>query len=148
MNNAVFRRGSRLAALVLAASAAACSDGPYVPHGVPERMEVIVNSVSNSLTLVSTDSATPTPINVGLGAQGTPVGAAVRGAVAVVPLGVYPFAAIVDLRTGTVVRTATLPANSGATGAAFLNDSIALVGNPNRNSVSPVNVNTGAVGPE
>jgi hypothetical protein len=41
-----------------------------------------------------------------------------------------------------------LPANSGATGAAFLNDSIALVGNPARNSVSPINVRTGTVGAE
>ena len=133
---------------MLAASAAACSDGPSIPHGTPQRVEVIVNSVSNSLTLVSTDSASPTPITVALGAQGTPVGVAVRGTRAVVPLGIYPFAAIVDLRSGSVLRTAALPANSGATGAAFLNDSIVLVGNPNRNSVSPVNVNTGAVLPE
>jgi hypothetical protein len=148
MSNGLFRRTSRLAALALATLAAACSgDGPSTPNATPERVAVIVNSVSNSLTLVSTDSANPVPVNVGLGAQGTPVGVAVRGAIAVVPLGVYPFAAIVDLRTRTV-RTAALPANSGATGAAFLNDSIAIVGNPNRNTVSPVNVNTGTVRPE
>ncbi|HEX8906480.1 MAG TPA: hypothetical protein VF771_16640, partial [Longimicrobiaceae bacterium] len=78
----------------------------------------------------------------------TPVGVAVRGALAVVPLGTYPFAAVVDLRGGTVIRTIALPANSGATGVAFLNDSIAFVANPNRNSVSPVNVLTGTVGAE
>ncbi|HEX6751747.1 MAG TPA: hypothetical protein VF092_30920 [Longimicrobium sp.] len=150
MKNGISGRLARLAALLATAALAACSggDGPSGSTGGPQRVEVIVNSVGNSLTLVSPDSATPTPVTVGLGAQGTPVGVAANGATAVVPLGTYPFAAIVDLRTGTVTRTAALPANSGATGVAFLNDSIAFVGNPNRNTVSPVNVRTGAVGAE
>jgi len=41
-----------------------------------------------------------------------------------------------------------LPELSGATGAGFLNDSIAIVANPDRNTVSPVNVLRGTVGEE
>ena len=46
------------------------------------------------------------------------------------------------------MASVALPANSGATGAAFLNDSIAIVGNSNRNTVTPVNVNRGTAGAE
>jgi hypothetical protein len=139
------RRLGRLAALSLAALLAACSggDGPSTPHGDPERVEVVVNSVSRSLSIFSPDSAAPAVRTVQLGAQGSPVGAAVRGSFAVVPMGTYPFAVVVDLRTGVVTHTIALPANSGATGAAFLDDSIAIIANPNRNSVTPVNVLTG-----
>jgi hypothetical protein len=149
MSNSIPRRLARLAALaLLPAALAACSDDPIISGSSFTRLEVIVNSVSNSVTLVSADSVNPTVRTISLGAQGSPVNAAARGAYAVVPLGIYPFASVLDLRTATVARTAALPANSGATGAAFLNDSIALVGNPNRNTVSPVNVLRGTVGAE
>jgi hypothetical protein len=55
---------------------------------------------------------------------------------------------VVDLRAGTLLHTVALPENSGATGVAFVNDSIALVANPGRNTVSPVNVNRGTVAAE
>jgi len=42
-----------------------------------------------------------------------------------------------------LLRTVALPAGSGATGVAFVNDSIALVANPNLGTVSPVNVLSG-----
>jgi hypothetical protein len=146
--NPVIRRLARLAALaVVPAALAACSDSTGT-RIVTSNLEVIVNSVDNSVTLVSADSVSPTPRLIGLGAQGTPVAAAARKEWAVVPLGTYPFAAILNLRTGAVTQTVPLPANSGATGAAFLNDSIAYVGNPSRNTVSPVNVRSGAVGAE
>jgi hypothetical protein len=85
---------------------------------------------------------------VGLGTQGTPVGVSARGAYAVVPLGTYPFAAVVNLRNGTVENRVALPANSGATGSDFVSDSIAVVANPGRNSVTPVNVLRGTAGAE
>jgi hypothetical protein len=53
---------------------------------------------------------------------------------------------VVNLATATVMGSVALPANSGATGAAFLNDSIAMVANSNLNTVSPVNVNRGTAG--
>jgi len=49
----------------------------------------------------------------------------------------------VDLRAASVLRRVPLPANSGATGAAVVDDSIAYVGNPGINSVSRVNYLTG-----
>src|SRR5690606_41260788 len=47
-----------------------------------------------------------------------------------------------------VVDTISLPENSGATGAAFLDDTLALVTNPSRNSVSVVNALRGTAGGE
>jgi hypothetical protein len=92
------------------------------------------------VTLLTADSTGAEAVNVGLGqVQASPVSVAARNGTAVVPEGIYPFAAIVGVRGGGVQQVA-LPANSGATGVAFLNDSIAIVGNPSLNTVSPVNV--------
>ncbi len=150
MINSNLRRLARLVTLALlpAALAACGGDGPNTPDVTFTRLELIVNSVSNTVTLVDADSAAPTPRTISLGAQGTPVGAAARGAYAVVPLGIYPFAAVLDLRSAAVTRTVALPASSGATGAGFLNDSIAVVANSNRNTVTPVNVLRGTAGAE
>lgn len=140
----------RLYALAMAAAlplAAACDGDPIEPE-IAERLVVTVNSVGNTLSLVPVDGgANVQAREVSLGAQGTPVDLAIRGATAVVPLGTYPFAAVVDLREGVVAHTVQLPAGSGATGAAFANDSVALVANPALNSVSPVHVRRGEVGP-
>ena len=147
MQNRFFRRLSALAALSLLA--AACDgDGPNTPR-IAERLVLTVNSVENSLSLVPVDGGQGTAARaVGLGGQGTPVGVSARGAYAVVPLGTYPFAAVVNLRTGTLQTRVALPAGSGATGSEFVNDSIAVVANPARNSVTPVNVLRGTAGPE
>lgn len=143
MFNRFFRRLAPLALIL----AAACNDGTTGPQ-IAERLLLTVNSVENSLSLVPVDGASAQARTVGLGAQGTPTGAAARGAFAVVPLGTYPFAAVVNLRTGTLVNTVALPANSGATGAAFVNDSIAVVANSGRNTITPVNVLRGTAGAE
>jgi len=145
MQNRFFRRLAALAALPLAA--AACDgDGPDEPR-IIERLALTVNSVENSLSLVPVDGGSGTQARaVGLGAQGTPVGVAARGAYAVVPMGTYPFAAVVNLRTSTLTTRVALPAGSGATGAEFVNDSIAVVANPALNSVTPVNVLRGTAG--
>ncbi|MFL5539738.1 MAG: hypothetical protein ACJ8J0_12135 [Longimicrobiaceae bacterium] len=150
MKNALPRRLLRLALLSAAAlPALAACDNPNHPHGTPTRLEIVVNSVDNSLTLIPVDSATATPRTVGLGSvAASPVTVAARGMFAVVPEGIYPFATIVNLRTGTATASLPLPANSGATGVAFLNDSIAIVANSNRNTVSPVNLARATVGAE
>jgi len=150
MTNARTRRLLRLALLALAPGAlAACDNNPNSPHGDPTRLEIVVNSVDNSLTLIPVDSTGVTPRTVGLGSvAASPVTVAARNAVAVVPEGIYPFATLVNLRSGTVAGSVALPANSGATGVAFLNDSIAIVANSNRNTVSPVNVNRATAGAE
>lgn len=145
MQNRFFRRLAALAALPFAA--AACEgDGPNTPR-IAERLALTVNSVENSLSLVPVDGGQGTQSRaVGLGTQGTPVGVAARGAFAVVPLGTYPFAAVVDLRAGVLTTRVALPAGSGATGAEFVNDSIAVVANSSLNSISPVNVLRGTTG--
>ena len=147
MPNRFFRRVPALAALAL--PLAACGgDDPNSPQ-IAERLVLTVNSVERSLSLIPQDGGQGTTSRtVGLGAQGTPVGVAARDSFAVVPMGTYPFAAIVNLRTGTLVTRVALPANSGATGAQFLNDSIAVVANPGRNTVTPVNVFRGTAGAE
>lgn len=145
MQNRFFRRLAVLAALPFAA--AACEgDTPNTPR-IAERLALTVNSVENSLSLVPVDGGQGTQGRaVGLGGQGTPVGVAARGAYAVVPLGTYPFAAVVDLRTGVLTTRVALPAGSGATGAEFVNDSVAVVANSSLNTVSPINVRRGTAG--
>jgi hypothetical protein len=150
MKNAASRRAARLAALALSAAAlAACSDGSGPnQHGSPTHVEIVVNSVDNSVTLLTADSTGAEARTVGLGSvQASPVGVAARAGVAVIPEGIYPFAAVVNLRAGTVHQVA-LPSGSGATGVAFLNDSIAIVGNPEKGTVSPINVAHDSVWPQ
>ena len=55
------------------------------------------------------------------------------------PLGLDNAVAVVDLVDAKVVQTIPLPDNSGATGSAIVDDSIAFVANPNLNTVSRVN---------
>jgi hypothetical protein len=141
-----FLRTGRAAACVLLVAAlfAACRDstGP----GARGEVAVVLNSVERSLSVVEVEGE-GAPRTIGLGPEGTPVSLAVHGATALVPMGTYPFAAVVDLTAGAVVHMVALPEGSGATGVAFLNDSIAVVANPALNSVSPVNVRRGTVGP-
>ena len=138
------------AALLLLAISFATSCNDAGPMGVPEisgvEVAVVVNSVDISVSVFPVDS----PLagrSIGLAQAGSPVSLAARGHLAIVPLGLVSAAAVVDLRTAAVTAIA-LPDNSGATGAAFINDSIAYVANPNRNSVSVVNVSSGTLGAE
>lgn len=124
-----------------------CGDSSTEPHTTSRELGVVVNSQDHSLTIFDVDDPTSSS-TVGLGADGSPVTLALRGATAVVPLGVVPAAAVVDVATASLTRVVALPEGSGATGAAFLNDSIAVVANPNLNNVTPINVRTGARGPD
>lgn len=137
-----------LTVLASLASVAACDDdgmGPN-PAGATE-IGIIVNSTENSVLIFDTESDTTGPVTIGLGPAGSPVTVAARNELAVVPLGSFPAAAVVDL-AGDSAYSVPLPANSGATGAAFLNDSIAFVGNFNLNTVSEINARAGAAGAE
>ncbi|MEX2465307.1 MAG: hypothetical protein WD995_00260 [Gemmatimonadota bacterium] len=126
----------------------ACGDDPLVPV-VPDistrEIGVVVTSTDVALTIFDVEDPTQTE-TVGLGADGSPVSLAVRGPLAAVPLGVVPAVAVVDLGDGSLLRTIGLAEGSGATGVAFVNDSIVLVANPNLNSVTPVNVLAGTTG--
>jgi hypothetical protein len=121
-----------------------CGDGsPIETEDPPGEREVgvVVNSVELTLTIFETEDPGAPVRTVELGvADGTPVSAALRGRYALVPLGIVPSAILVDLEEAAPVRSIPLPEGSGATGAIFVNDSIALVANPDRGSVTPLNV--------
>ena len=138
----MMRRNSFATAAVLAA-ALGCSD-TNAPLPDPEEVLLAVNSTANTLSIVPVDAPSST-VQVPLGGTTpTPTGVSAREGVAIVPLGLDNAVAVVDLRTASVLRTIPLPENSGATGSAIVDDSIAYVGNPNINTVSRVNYLTGA----
>src|SRR5690554_1626948 len=115
---------------------AGCEDDPVAPETARRTVGVVVESTDLSLTVFDMEDPTSTT-SIGLGPAGTPVSLAVQGGLAAVPLGIVPAVAVVDLEAGEVLRTVALPEGSGATGALFVNDSIVLVGNPARGSLSP-----------
>jgi hypothetical protein len=129
----------RLSSLLLgAALIGGCAD-TIAPLPEPQEVLLAVNSTANTLSIVPVDAPTSgVAVDLG-GTTPTPVGVSARAAIAIVPLGRDNAVAVVDLRTGTVLRRVPLPDNSGATGSAMLDDSIAYVANPNLNSVSRVN---------
>lgn len=146
MRTRLIRRLMGMAALAALSLSAACERNPALPDP-SEPVGVVVNSVDATLSIVPLRGGPSRTVGLAQAAS-TPVDLAVRGNVAVVPLGTYPFAAVVDLAAGKVTYRVPLPANSGATGVAFANDSVAVVANPGRNTVSPVNVRRGQAGTE
>ncbi len=147
-------RSSKLAAATIftvGAFLSACDDDSGLvnaPPIEPTEIGIIVNSTDVSVTLFAVDTPGVTR-SVGLnpGGAGSPTTIAARKNLAVVPLGFFPAAAIVDLLTDSV-RSVPLPNNSGATGVAFLNDSIAYVANSDLNTVSVINTFTATAGAE
>ena len=141
-------RSHRLGLLLGALLLTGCSDDGMdaLPLETAE-VGVVLSSTELSLTIFEVED--PTQIRtVGLAPDGTPVSMAVRRGLAAVPLGINPVVAVVDLQGGLLLRTIALPAGSGATGVAFLNDSIVLAANPDLNSVTLVNVFAGTSGSE
>jgi hypothetical protein len=121
---------------------AACAD-TNAPLPDPVEVLLAVNRSASSLSIVPVDAPAEAR-EVALGGSGSaPSSLAARNALAVVPLGTGDAVAVVDLRAGAVLSRIPLPANSGARGAAIVDDSIAYVGNPNLNTVSRVNYQTG-----
>jgi hypothetical protein len=136
-------RRTSFAAVAVVAVALGCSD-TIAPLPDPQEVLLAVNSTANTLSIVPVDapkSAVQVPLG---GTTPTPTGVSAREGIAIVPLGLDNAAAVVDLRSATIMRTVPLPDNSGATGSAIVDDSIAYVGNPNINSVSRINYLTGA----
>jgi YVTN family beta-propeller protein len=119
----------------------ACNDalGPRPSPG--GELGVVLGSVDLSLTIFPVDSPDAAR-TVGIALAGTPVSLATRNGLAIVPLGTFPAAAVVEVASAQV-RSVPLPEGSGATGVAFLDDSIAYVANPGLNTVSRVNVRRG-----
>jgi hypothetical protein len=120
----------------------ACADAT-APLPPPVELLLVVHRTDATLRLLPVDGSGP-GISIPLGGTSpSPTTVAAFNGIALVPLGADPAMAVVDLKTQVVVRTIQLPTNSGATGAAIVDDSIAYVANPNRNTVTRVNYLTG-----
>jgi hypothetical protein len=133
------RRILLLASLTLGLGCADATD-PLPP---PVELLLVVHRTDATLRLMPVDGSGP-GVSVPLGnGSPSPTSLAALNGIALVPLGSVAAVAVVDLAAQSVVRTIQLPANSGATGAAIVDDSIAYIANPNRNSVTRVNYLTG-----
>jgi hypothetical protein len=132
--------------LLLAGTAALPACAATSPSAPPsDEVLLVVNSTEQSLSVVPVENS-GAGIKIPLGpatANATPVGVSAANGIAIVPLGLVSAVAVVDLKLGTVPRIIPLEANSGATGSAVVNDSIAYVANPNLNTVTRVNYLTG-----
>src|SRR5919109_2071731 len=133
---------------ILAVAGSACDSDPAAVQTEPgTEIGIIVSSSDRIATLFPVDS--PQSISqLGLAPDGTPVTVAARKRYAVVPLGTFPAVAVIDLSQRSLKATVALPLESGATGVAFINDSVALVANPQRNSITSVNVLRATAGAE
>lgn len=135
-------RSRRTLLLVALALGLACADATD-PLPPPVELLLVVHRTDATLRLLPVDASGP-GVSVPLGGGSpTPTTLAALNGIALVPLGAVPAVAVVDIRAQSVVRTVQLPANSGATGVAIVDDSIAYVANPNRNSVTRVNYLSG-----
>ena len=135
----------RLRVILTLACLALCSACADTNAPAPEPTEALlaVNSTANTLSIVPVDNpAAAVQVQLG-GTTPTPVGVSALGRTAIVPLGLDNAVAVVDLIDARVTRTIPLPDNSGATGSAIVDDSIAFVANPNLNTVSRVNYQEG-----
>lgn len=119
-----------------------CADAT-APLPPPIELLLVVHRTDATLRLIPVDgSGAGTPVPLG-GIAPSPTTVSALNGFAVVPLGNDPSVAVVDLKAQVVIRTIRLAANSGATGAAMVDDSIAYVGNPNLNTVTRINYLTG-----
>jgi hypothetical protein len=125
-----------IASALVASLGCAETTAPLPPA---DEVLLVVNSTESSLSIVPVEapaSAVDFPLG---GTTPTPVSVAARDAIAIVPMGLDNSAVVVDLRTPKILRTVHLPAGSGATGIAIVDDSIAYVANPNLNTVTRIN---------
>jgi hypothetical protein len=126
---------------MVALAAGCAATEPFPPE--PTEVLLVVNGTAKTLSVIPTGSP-GTAVAVPLGGTSTvPAGIAAREGIAIVPLGADNAVAVVDLAAGTVLDSYGLPAGSGATGAAILDDSIAYVANPALNSVTRLNYLSG-----
>jgi len=139
-NGRLLQCGAVLLSITVAITGCAETNAP-APE--PQEVLLVVNSTANTLSIVPVDAPT-SAVAVALGGTTpTPVGVSALDDIALVPLGLDNAVAVVDLRNATVLQRIPLPANSGATGSAVVDDSIGYVANPNLNTVSRVNYRTG-----
>lgn len=130
--------------LLIGGSTACDGDGPVGPRFSGVETAIVLNSIDLSLTAFPVDSPADRR-SIGLAQTGSPVSMATRNGIAVVPMGFLATTVVVDLVRDSL-WSVPLPSGSGATGAAFLNDSIVYVANPNLNTVNPVDIRAASAG--
>ena len=135
---------------------AGCSDALEQTSSAGQVIAV-VNSADKTVSFVSATDFSVRPVGL-RSTTGVPTTAAGRGTTVIVPLGPADSVAVVrnaGLCTGLCVNPVVvlpLASGSGATGVAIQDDSIAWIANPNLNTVTHLNYQTGdtysvAVGP-
>jgi len=129
---------------VFALAALGCSDA-LEQDTTAGSVIAVVNTTSNSVSLVDATHFTVGPATDLAPPSGTPGTVAARGTVILVPMGDGDAVRVVS--SGTLPAGAppviALPTGSGATGVAIDDDSLAWVANPKLNSVTLVNYVTG-----
>jgi len=139
----------RALAVLFVAASASCDGDLTAPDGAKsptvDRVAVVVNRVGRTLTVIPF-AGREASRTISLGAAGAPVDLAVRGELAVVPMGDAGVVAIVNLRTGTVERMVAMAPGFDARRAAFTSDTVVVVTNPSRGTLTPLNPLTGRVG--
>jgi len=142
------RRVVALLGTLLLAAAASCGDDTVEPiapgflGGTSSNHEigVVVNSTGKSVTLFQLGSpTTQQQIALGTSSTVTPVGLAVRGRRAAVPLGNAASVALINLETSAIQRFFVF-SSGNATGAAFSDDTTIIVANTARGVVGRVTV--------
>jgi hypothetical protein len=136
----------RLGSIVFAVLVAvACSDA-LEQDTTTGLVIAVVNAGSNSLSFVSATGFTSGLTTDLTPPTGTPTTLDARGSMVVVPMGTTNALRVYSFGTTTGPEIIALPTNSGATGVAIEDDSIAWAANPNLNSVTRVNYLTGDTG--
>ena len=139
-NRSILQRGAGLLSGALAAAACAATT-PSPP--TPEEHLVVLNAGDASLTVLPLSSPS-SPVTIPLGPiGGTPVALAARGSSGLVTTGPGNTVALVDLGAPQSVLVFGLAGGGGAAGAAFVNDSIAYIANPQNNRVTRLNIRRG-----
>ena len=124
---------------MLGAGCAATTPSPPTP----EEHLVVLNAGEATITILPLSSPN-SPVTVHLGPiGGTPFALAARGSQGLVTSGAGSTVALVDLGAPQSVLVFGLEPGGGATGAAFVNDSIAYIANPFANRVTRLNIRSG-----
>lgn len=124
---------------MLGAGCAATTPSPPTP----EEHLVVLNAGEATITILPLSSPS-SPVTVHLGPiGGTPYALAARGSQGLVTSGAGSTVALVNLGAPQSVLVFGLTAGAGATGAAFVNDSIAYIANPFANQVTRLNIRRG-----
>jgi hypothetical protein len=130
------------AGLVLFGLVSACASTTPSPLPAEETL-VVLNAGDRTLTLLPvSDPGSPRTISLG-NIGGTPAALSARGTRAIVTTGADGSVVEVDLTSQQSVLVYRMPPGAGASGSAFVSDSVVYVANPFTNRATRLNLRTG-----